>query len=155
MKTTLKTLLITLILCTANSTFAHDYTQGSIKIDHPWSRETPPNATVMAGFFQLTNSATNDDFLIGATTPIAEHVEIHTHEMSDGMMQMKKINSVRIGSMKSVMFEPGGYHLMIFNPNQYLKKGERYPMTLIFKQAGKVDVEMAIEEAGHVREHHH
>lgn len=155
MKKTIHTLLITLLSFIAGSVFAHDYHQGSIQIDHPWSREAPPTATVIAGFFQLKNTASSDDFLLSASTPIAERVEIHTHEMADGMMQMKKIDAVRVGSMQSVMFEPGSYHLMIFNPSKSYKKGERFPMTLTFKKAGSIEVEMAIEEAGHVHTHAH
>ena len=98
-------------------------------------------------------AASKDDFLISASTQIADHVEIHTHEMADGVMKMKKIDSVRIGSMKTVMFEPGGYHLMIFNPKQSYKQGDRFPMTLQFKHAGKVEVELAVEANGHVHAH--
>ncbi|KHT44878.1 copper chaperone PCu(A)C [Vibrio sinaloensis] len=133
--------------------FAHEYTANSMQIDHPWSREAPPNATVIAGFFQFKNLASEDDFLISASTPISDHVEIHTHEMADGVMKMKKIDSVRIGSMKTVMFEPGGYHLMIFNPKKSYQQGERFPMTLQFKHAGKVEVELAVEANGHVHAH--
>lgn len=132
---------------------AHEYTADSLQIDHPWSREAPPNATVIAGFFQFKNLSDKDDFLIGASTPIADHVEIHTHEKVDGVMKMKKIDSVRIGSMKTVMFEPGGYHLMIFNPTQTHQQGERFPMTLEFKHAGKVKVELAVEANAHVHAH--
>ncbi len=132
---------------------AHEYTTNSIQIDHPWSLEAPPNATVIAGFFQLKNLSTKDDFLISATTPIAERVEIHQHEMSDGVMKMKKIDNVRISSMKSVMFEPGGYHLMIFNPEPSFRQGERFPMTLEFRNAGKVAIELAVEANTYLHSH--
>ncbi|WP_394699205.1 copper chaperone PCu(A)C [uncultured Vibrio sp.] len=132
---------------------AHEYTTNSIRIDHPWSREAPPNATVIAGFFQLKNLSTRDDFLISASTPIAERVEIHQHDMSDGVMKMKKIDNVRVGTMKNVTFEPGGYHLMIFNPEQSFKQGERFPMTLEFRNAGKVDIELAVEANSHTHSH--
>nr|WP_319555886.1 copper chaperone PCu(A)C [uncultured Vibrio sp.] len=132
---------------------AHEYTTNSIQIDHPWSLEAPPNATVIAGFFQLKNLSTKDDFLISATTPIAERVEIHQHEMSDGVMKMKKIDNVRISSMKSVMFEPGGYHLMIFNPEPSFRQGERFPMTLEFRNAGKVAIQLAVEANTYLHSH--
>ncbi|WP_444492213.1 copper chaperone PCu(A)C [Vibrio sp. YIC-376] len=141
-------LSIAALLTTAVS--GHEYTAKNIQIDHPWSREAPPNATVIAGFFQLKNLSTRDDFLISVTTPIAERVEIHKHEMSDGIMKMKKIDNVRVSTMKSVMFEPGGYHLMIFNPEQSFKQGERFPMTLEFKYAGKVEIELAVEANNHI-----
>ncbi|WP_282063997.1 copper chaperone PCu(A)C [Vibrio rotiferianus] len=153
MKKALKIISLFLSVCLIAPVSAHEYAKDSIQIDHPWSREATPNATVIAGFFQLKNGSSKDDFLISASTPIAERVEIHTHEMSDGMMMMKKIDSVRIGSMKTVMFQPGGYHLMIFNPKQSYQKGERFPMTLQFKHAGTIEVELAVEANSHIHSH--
>ncbi|MCE2594834.1 copper chaperone PCu(A)C [Motilimonas cestriensis] len=132
---------------------SHDYGANSIKIDHPWSREAPPNAKVIAGFFQLKNKGTEDDFLISASSPVADRVELHTHVMEDDMMKMRQVDSVRIGAMKTVMFKPGGFHLMIFDPKQSFKKGERFPMTLTFKNAGTIEIEVAIEENAHKHEH--
>lgn len=137
----------------SSAVLAHDYQADSIKIDHPWSREAPPNAKVIAGFFQLKNGGTQDDFLIAASTPIAERVEIHTHEMVGEMMKMRQVESVRVGSMQTVSFQPGGFHLMIFAPNKVLKQGDRFPLTLTFKNAGSVEVEIAVEESGHQHEH--
>ncbi|MDF5237743.1 copper chaperone PCu(A)C, partial [Vibrio parahaemolyticus] len=76
-----KTAAIALIAVIASPlSLAHDYEAGKIHIDHPWSREAPPNAPVIGGFFQLTNHGDSEDALIAAESPIAGHVEIHTHK---------------------------------------------------------------------------
>ncbi|MBM4965143.1 copper chaperone PCu(A)C [Vibrio parahaemolyticus] len=134
---------------------AHDYEVGKIHIDHPWSREAPPNAPVIGGFFQLTNHGDTEDALIAAESPIAGRVEIHTHTNEDGVMKMIKIDEVRVAAHETVVFKPGSFHLMIFNPTQTLQKGDRFPMTLTFKNAGKIDVEMAVEKKGHMEKHMH
>ncbi|KOO05933.1 copper chaperone PCu(A)C [Vibrio hepatarius] len=149
----LQTLLLSAFTLFSAQTLAHEYNAGDIEIDHPWSREAPPTATVIAGFFQLKNNAQQDDYLINASTPVAKRVEIHTHEMSDGMMHMKQIDRVKIAAQETVMFKPGGYHLMIFNPEKAYKQGERFPMTLTFQNAGEVQVELAVEKNGHVHAH--
>ncbi len=149
----LQTLLLSAFTFFTAQTLAHEYSTGDIEIDHPWSREAPPTATVIAGFFQLKNNAQLDDYLISASTPVAKRVEIHTHEMSDGMMQMKQIDRVKVAAQETVMFKPGGYHLMIFNPEKAYKQGERFPMTLTFQNAGEVQVELAVEKNGHVHAH--
>ncbi len=149
----LQTLLLSAFTFFTAQTLAHEYSTGDIEIDHPWSREAPPTATVIAGFFQLKNNAQQDDYLISASTPVAKRVEIHTHEMSDGMMQMKQIDRVKVAAQETVMFKPGGYHLMIFNPEKAYKQGERFPMTLTFQNAGEVQVELAVEKNGHVHAH--
>ncbi|PQJ43003.1 copper resistance protein CopZ [Vibrio campbellii] len=134
---------------------AHEYEAGKIHIDHPWSREAPPNAPVIGGFFQLSNLGDADDALIAASTPIADRVEIHTHTKEDGMMKMMKIDEVVVEPQQKVEFKPGGFHLMIFNPTQTLKEGDRFPVTLTFKKAGKVEVEMAVEKKDHMEKHTH
>ena len=149
----LQTLLLSAFTLFSAQTLAHEYNAGDIEIDHPWSREAPPTATVIAGFFQLKNNAQQDDYLINASTPVAKRVEIHTHEMSNGVMQMKQIDRVKIAAQETVMFKPGGYHLMIFNPEKAYKQGEHFPMTLTFQNAGEVQVELAVEKNGHVHAH--
>ncbi|BDR21282.1 copper chaperone PCu(A)C [Vibrio diabolicus] len=152
----LKTAAIALIAVIASPlSLAHDYEAGKIHIDHPWSREAPPNAPVIGGFFQLANHGNSEDALIAAESPIAGHVEIHTHKKEDGVMKMIKIDEVRVPANDSVLFKPGSFHLMIFNPTQALKEGDRFPMTLTFKNAGKVEVEMAVEKQGHMEKHMH
>lgn len=153
MQKMIKIIISTLLCVTATHVYSHDYHQGSMQIDHPWSREAPASAAVIAGYFKLTNSASSDDFLLHASSPIADKVEVHRHIMANGMMQMEKINNLRIGSFNSVMFAPGGLHLMIFNPTQNYQQGERFPMTLTFKNAGSIEVEMAVETGGHVHVH--
>lgn len=34
---------------------AHQYTVGSLVIDHPWARATPPGARVAGGYLTITN----------------------------------------------------------------------------------------------------
>src|ERR1019366_4738562 len=61
-KTTMnRTALIIAALSAALATspaLAHDYTVGSLKIDHPWARATPKGASVGGGYMKITNSGT-------------------------------------------------------------------------------------------------
>ncbi|MDV6250336.1 copper chaperone PCu(A)C [Vibrio sp. EA2] len=150
----IKTLAITLVALVASPiSLAHEYEAGKIHIAHPWSREAPPNAPVIGGFLQLNNHGDAEDSLIAAETPIAGRVELHNHIMEDGVMKMVKVDEINVPANGSVALEPGNFHLMIFNPTQSLKKGDRFPVTLTFKNAGKVDVEVAVESKGHMEKH--
>jgi copper(I)-binding protein len=48
-----------------------------------------------------------------------------------------------------------GYHLMLMNLTRPLADGERFPMTLIFQQAGALEVEVEVVKAraGHGHKH--
>ena len=150
----IKTLAITLVALVASPiSLAHEYEAGKIHIDHPWSREAPPNAPVIGGFLQLNNHGDTEDSLIAAETPIAGRVELHNHIMQDSVMKMVKVSEISVPANGSVSLEPGSFHLMIFNPTKVLKEGDRFPVTLTFKHAGKVDVELAVESKSHMEKH--
>ncbi|WP_423841095.1 copper chaperone PCu(A)C [Vibrio mytili] len=150
----IKTVAITLVALMASSVgVAHEYESDGIHIGHPWSREAPPNAPVIGGFLQLNNHSDSNDALIAAESPIAGHVELHNHISEDGVMKMVKVDEIPVPANGSVSLEPGSFHLMIFNPKKSLKEGDRFPMTLTFKHAGKVDVEVAVENKGHMEKH--
>lgn len=78
--------------------------------------------------------------------------------MDQNVMKMREIPGIEIPAKGRVSMDrgaPEGYHLMLMNLNRPLVDGERFPMTLIFQQAGEVEVEVEIVKAraGHSRKH--
>ena len=61
------------------------------------------------------------------------------------MMSMQKVDSVDVAPGKDLRFAPGGYHLMLMGLKQPLVAGERFPLTLHFRKAGDVPVEIVVE----------
>ncbi|MCX7056495.1 MAG: copper chaperone PCu(A)C, partial [Proteobacteria bacterium] len=60
-----------------------------VRIDHSWARETPAEATVGAAYFRIV-SAGDADTLVGASTPIARAVELHSSGVEKGVMRMRE-----------------------------------------------------------------
>ena len=52
--------------------------------------------------------------LIGASSASVRAIEIHTTLMDDGVMRMRRLQSVAVPAGETVRFEPGGRHLMLF-----------------------------------------
>ena len=145
----LRSLLLFLVLTVLTSvTSAEDFQAGSIHIRDPFSRALPPISKNGAVYLTLTNHGHLSDQLVGAATPIAEHAEMHTHRMEDGMMKMRKVDQVELPPHEEVVFAPSGNHIMLIGLSQVLKKGERFPLMLHFKEAGQTMVEVIIEAAG-------
>lgn len=131
---------------------AHEYEVGELHIDHPWSREMPPVAPTAAAYFVIHNKGSEADRLLSVSTPVAGKAELHEHVHADGVMKMQQVQDVAIPAGGEVKFEPMGYHVMLFNLKQQAKDGERFPLTLNFEKAGKVEVEVAVQKgapAGH------
>lgn len=143
----IRTLSLAALLACALPSFAHDYKVGELTIDHPWSRELPPNAPAGAAYFTLKNQGAAADRLIGASTPRAQKSELHTHVHKDGLMKMQQIPAVEIPAKGEVVFQPGGNHVMLFGLGQPLKAGEEFPLSLEFEKAGKVEVQVQVEGA--------
>lgn len=150
----IRTLSLVALLACALPSFAHDYQVGELTIDHPWSRELPPNAPAGAAYFILRNQGGEADRLIAASTPRAEHSELHTHVHQDGLMKMTRVPAVEIPARGEAVFQPGGNHVMLFGLSKPLSAGEEFPLTLEFEKAGKVEVQVQVESADGQGMHH-
>ena len=147
-----RTALIIAALSAALATspaLAHDYTVGSLKIDHPWARATPKGASVGGGYMKITNTGTAPDRLVGGTTDISRRFEVHEMKMEDGVMKMRPVaNGLEIKPGQTVSLDPSGYHVMFVGLNEQLMQGGHFKATLQFANAGKVDVDFTIEGIG-------
>jgi periplasmic copper chaperone A len=140
---------MTVLLPAAAPTMAHEYNGKAVVVFHPWARATPGGSTIGAAYLDIIGLKTAaGDKLVGASSPGAGHVEMHTHQMDDGVMKMRKIDSVSVSPGQTKTFAPGGDHLMLFDLKAPLKEGGRLPITLTFETSGEIAVEAYIESAG-------
>ncbi|MCH8496999.1 MAG: copper chaperone PCu(A)C [Marinobacter sp.] len=141
-------------------TMAHDYRVGSLEIDHPWSRPTPPGMPVGVGYMVITNHGSDDVRLVAAESPRTETVSIHESFMEGGVMRMQTMaDGLLIPAGATVELKPHSYHLMLEGLNAPLKEGERVALTLTFDGAPTAEVELHVEpldgDEGHHHHHHH
>ena len=129
----------------AGSAWAVDYQVGPIHIMAPFSKALPPTSKNGAVYLTLINHGHQSDQLVGVATPMAEHTEIHLHSMEDGMMKMRKVDSVDLPPHETVVFAPGGKHIMLIGLVQTLKEGESFPLTVHLKEAGYISVEAVVK----------
>lgn len=127
---------------------AQDIDAGSLILQHPWSRATPPGAPVGGGYLTIVNKGTTADKLVGGTIDVAAGVEIHQMTMEDGVMKMRQLDGLDIPAGGSVTFSPNGLHLMFIGLKHGLKKGQHADGTLVFEKGGSVKVSYEIEGIG-------
>lgn len=133
----------------AGTGWAHEFSAGSLVIDHPWSRATPPGAKVGGAYFTVTNNGKEADQLIAATAEPAERAEFHRMTMEGDVMTMAKLDKpISIDPGETVYFEPGSLHLMLFGLKQPLKEGEKFTGTLTFEKAGTAELSFKIDKLG-------
>lgn len=118
----------------------------TLKIEQPWARATPGGAKNGAAYMTLESA--DADALVAASSPVADKVEIHTHAQEGGVMKMMRVEEVPLDPGKKVELKPGGEHVMLIGLKRPLKEGERFPLTLTFRNAGKRQVEVRVEKPG-------
>ncbi|WP_245424152.1 copper chaperone PCu(A)C [Methylovirgula sp. 4M-Z18] len=118
------------------------YMAGKIKLAMPWTRATPKGADAAVGYITITNTGAEPDRLIGGSTPIADHFEIHEMSTAGGVMKMRELETgVEIKPGQTLVLKPNGIHIMMVGLKNQVKKGDKIRATLTFEKAGSVDVE--------------
>jgi copper(I)-binding protein len=133
----------------AGSAAAEDYSVGSLQIGSPWARATPRGANVAAAYVTITNKGSTVDRLVGGSTTVSGRFEVHDMVMEDGVAKMRPVEGgLAIKPGDTVELKPGSFHIMLMGLKQPLLQGTRLKGTLVFEQAGKVDVEFAVQPIG-------
>ncbi len=109
----------------------------SIAVSDPWIRAVPPNASNSAAYMRLENPNARDQQLVGASTSIAETVEIHNIAEENGMMRMFPVDEINIPANGAQALTPGGFHLMLIGLKQPLERGQEVQLELEFADQSK------------------
>ena len=115
-----------------------------VTVERAWSRPTPGGSTVGAAYLEIFGDEKSADRLIGISSPVAGRAEIHTHKEVDGVMKMRKVDSIEIAPGTSHLLQPGGDHVMLFDLKAPLKQGTDLELTLSFEKAGDVKVKAKV-----------
>jgi periplasmic copper chaperone A len=125
------------------ASWAGDFRSGALILSGVWAHPTPPGTTVGAVYFSITNTGRNADRLMAISSPIARTVEIHETRTVQGMMQMLAVASVECPP-GVVRVEPGALHVMLIGLNRPLTAGLEFPLSLEFRDAGVLTVQVRV-----------
>jgi periplasmic copper chaperone A len=135
--------------CWLGAAAAHDYTSGTLRIEHPWARATAGNARNAAVYLHIRNDGAAGERLLRVESPVSEAASIHRTQTSGGVSRMLSMPDLAVPPGEAALLTPeSGLHIMLERLTNPLKRGERIPLTLVFEQAGKVEVEVTVEAAG-------
>jgi periplasmic copper chaperone A len=125
---------------------AHEFTAGELEVGHPFSLATP--ASTLGGYLTVTNHGTTPDALV-AVEPGAPFGEatLHVTEFSEGgVARMLPVERLEVPAGGTLTLAPSGAHVMFADrEGAALEVGDRFPATLLFEGAGRVEVEFVVE----------
>jgi copper(I)-binding protein len=137
------TLAAVLLALSSASALAAD-----LDVKTPWVRGTVAGQKATGAFMEL--SSPTGTTIVGAASPVAGVTEIHEMKMDGGVMKMRAIPRLDVPAGKTVSLAPGGYHVMLMDLKQQLKKGDVVPVAL--QVEGKDKKIETIEIKAEVRE---
>lgn len=118
----------------------------AITIENAWARPTAGAATTGAAYLTIKNNGSVADSLVGATTDVATAVAFHESKLEGSVMTMRSLDSIPLQAGGTVEFAPGGKHLMLLGLKSALVAGKSFALTLRFKNAGLVPVQVMVSE---------
>jgi copper(I)-binding protein len=122
------------VILLAGGAQAHSHKFKNLEIVHPWCVETRDTATPVAVYMTIRNRAGRPDKLLRATTSIATRTELLA-------------GAIEVSGGGEVDLKRDGPHIRLSGMKRQLGAYDSFPMTLLFERAGKVKVEVMVEEA--------
>jgi periplasmic copper chaperone A len=117
-----------------------------LAVSGAWFRAIMPSLPA-AGYFTLTNPTGQAQMLVGAASPDCGSLMLHQSIDEGGQERMVAVKSVAVPAHGSIVFAPGGYHLMCMSPNAALKRGRSAPVTLRFADGTALTVDFPVRDA--------
>lgn len=112
---------------------------GFIVVSGAWVRAAPEGGTT-AAYLQVVNGRLSDDVLVGVSTDVAARASLHETTTDQGMTGMQHTDGITIGAGRTVLLEPGGYHIMLEGLTEDLAAGGSVRLVLTFEQSGPLNV---------------
>jgi copper(I)-binding protein len=99
------------------------------------------------------------DRVVGASSPRAAMVHLHTVEDQGGVARMRPLEAIEVPPGQRVELAPKGTHLMLMGLDGPLVAGQSFPVTLRFAEAGERTVSVLVKPAtaddDHSQQKHH
>lgn len=130
----------------------------NVIVKDAWIRGTVPGQNATGVFMELSSKTSAR--LVGVTTPLTKHAEVHNMKVENGVMKMSPVAGIDVPAGRTVKLAPGGYHLMLMNLQKPLNPGDKVPLKLTFELADKkretVDLSVEVRDIkGQPAKHHH
>jgi copper(I)-binding protein len=126
------------------SMVTHVKANEAINITDGYIKESIPGSDITAAYMTLNNTGNKVITLQKITSLISDRIEIHEHSMANGMMRMRQVEDITIKAHNSVVLQPSGLHLMIFDLKKRVTEKDVVPLTLYFSNGTKINIQLPV-----------
>ncbi|HNQ05359.1 MAG TPA: copper chaperone PCu(A)C [Thiobacillaceae bacterium] len=114
-----------------------------VRVENAWVRATAPGQKVAGGYMDLTADAHMR--LVGGSSPVSAHLELHRMHMEGGVMVMRPLSEIPLPKGQTVSLKPGGLHIMFIDLKRPIREGDQVPIRLDLRDAAGKDLTLRIE----------
>jgi periplasmic copper chaperone A len=145
-------LCLLLAVAIAPPAAAHSHKRKHLVIVHPWTFETGQKETTTTArvFMTIRNSGRASDRLVSASTTRAEKVELAA---GDAAAEGGSPAGFTVDAGQALVLYPRGPHLLLTGVKKAFHAYDDFKMTLVFEKAGRVVIDVVVEEAGEDHQH--
>jgi len=118
-----------------------------VVVEDPYAVVSSAMAQSGAAFMSIHNHNDSDEVVIGASSDVAERVELHTHIQTDeGVMRMVELEEgIPMAADETVVLQRGGMHVMLLGLTRPLEQGDSFTLTLTFETSEPVTIEVPVD----------
>ncbi len=153
--------LIISTIFTLNCPFviAIDANDNVINISGGYTNVVRPGQNTIAVYLDTIKNSSNKDIdLIAAYSPLAKNIEIHSMQIVDNVMKMKKEEKITIPAKSKVSLgkkNPNNYHLMVFDVSPQITEKNKFTINLSFSNGEKLQTEISVKKHTENQHNHH
>lgn len=115
-----------------------------ITVSDAYVRLLPTSVANTAAYMSLMNNTSTPLSIIAVKSSKVNQIEIHGHQMKDGVMAMIKYDSVTIEANSSLVFQPGGKHFMLLDIDKHYHDMKTIDFKLVFSDGSSVQINAAV-----------
>jgi copper(I)-binding protein len=116
---------------------------GSLVVFEPWAKAS--GAQQVEVYLTLRNDGSEQDRLIGASSPLASSVKLLTTVQLGSVSSVQPLKSIGIPAGGQQVLAPGHTHIEV-GLKRALAERENLPLTLQFEKAGQRQVQVPVRE---------
>jgi copper(I)-binding protein len=142
--TCLCTFLLLIISSASYAQSRREVRVGDLIIADAWMPQPLQGAKAGAIYLKIENKGNEADQLLGVESPVMQELMVHESKESGGVMKMLPRSSLEIPAHGEVEMRPMGLHMMAMGWKSILKGSDTFPITLNFKRAGLVTIDVVV-----------
>ncbi len=104
-----------------------------VLITEAWaSKPVSKDAAMTAAFMCIENDGSLPIQVVDVSSPIVDRIEIHRIQHQDGIVRMRRVNSIDVAAKQKVCLKPDGLHLMLIGLDEVVYTDLNIPLKIKF-----------------------